>query len=294
MRVVIYILLRSEKIKTFFIFPVILMMKMTSVIDNKHCCQNSSVLRDTAAFLADYASMLLGCGATSIRIEKNTRRMACAFGVDFEIFIMPMHVSVSVWSKTPVDAIVVERMASRCGISFNLNAKLSRLSWEIADNQLDLYTSINRFEMICNTKPTGKLEVLILTSLANASFCRLFGGDAIAMLIVFISTVAGLRLKQIMLEDKRDVRLTFLCASFFSASLSAGGHIFNLGATPEIALGTSVLYLVPGVPYINSVSDMINRHYLCAFSRFLDAAVLTACLSVGLCAGMFLLGLKWF
>ena len=113
-------------------------------------------------------------------------------------------------------------------------------------------------------------------------------------MIVFVSTLAGYRLKQIMLEDKRDIRLTFLCASFFSSSLSAVGHIFNIGITPEIALGTSVLYLIPGVPYINSVSDMIYKHYLCAFSRFLDAVVLTVCLSAGLCAGMFILGLKWF
>ena len=97
-----------------------------------------------------------------------------------------------------------------------------------------------------------------------------------------------------MLDDGRDIRLAFLCASFFSATISAGGHIFEIGSTPEIALGTSVLYLIPGVPYINAVSDMIDRHYLCGFSRFIDALVLTACLSAGLCAGMFILGLKWF
>lgn len=207
---------------------------------------------------------------------------------------MPAHVLVSVWDKDRTEAIVAQSKTSACGINFTLNAALSRLSWEVVDNHLNLFTAARRFERIRKTKPTGKGEVLILTSLANASFCRLFGGDWMAMLIVFVSTLAGYRLKQIMLEDKRDVRLTFLCASFFSAALSAGGHIFNLGATPEIAVGTSVLYLIPGVPYINSVSDMIYRHYLCAFSRFLDAVVLTACLSAGLCAGMFLLGLKWF
>ena len=115
--------------------------------------------------------------------------------------------------------------------------------------------------------------MLILTSLANASFCRLFGGDFVAMLIVFVSTMAGFRLKQIMLEHKHDVRLTFLCCSFVSAVLSAGGHIFNIGATPEIALGTSVLYLFPG--------------------PFMDAVILTACLSLGLCAGMLIMGLYW-
>lgn len=115
-----------------------------------------------------------------------------------------------------------------------------------------------------------------------------------AMLIVFLSTLAGYRIKQVMLEDKRDIRLVFLCSAFFSAAVSAGGHIFGWGDTPEIALGTSVLYLIPGVPYISAVSDMIDRHYLCAFSRFVDASILTACLSLGLCAGMFILGLEWF
>ena len=115
-----------------------------------------------------------------------------------------------------------------------------------------------------------------------------------AMLLVFLSTLAGYRLKQIMQDMKCDVRVTFICASFFSASLSAAGQIFGIGSTPDIAVGTSVLYLIPGVPYINSVSDLLYRHYLCALSRLMDAVVLTVCLSAGLYAGMFLLGLKWF
>ena len=45
---------------------------------------------------------------------------------------------------------------------------------------------------------------------------------------------------------------------------------------------------------MNAVSDMLYCHYLCAFSRFMDAAILTACLSAGLCAGMLILGMKWF
>ena len=255
---------------------------------------NSTVLKETAAFLAEYASLLLGCGSTCIRIEKNTRRMAEAFGVNIDIFIMPAHVTVSVWNTDRSQTEMAQRKTASCGISFDLNTRLSQLSWKVADNSLPLHTAVERFQCIKTTKPTGKWEVLILASFANAAFCRLFGGDYFAMLIVFVSTLTGYRLKQIMLKDGRDVRLTFLCASFFSASISAGGHIFNIGSTPELALGTSVLYLIPGVPYINSVSDMIYRHYLCAFSRFLDAAVLTACLSAGLCAGMLMLGLKWF
>lgn len=275
-------------------YPESLTKTMTAKTNIMNKSNDSNVMRGIASFLAEYAALLLGCGSTCIRIEKNTKRIAEAFGVNLDIFIMPAHVSVSVWSSDRKGAVMAQRKTASCGISFDLNTRLSQLSWEIADYNLDLPTAVAHFESIKATKPTGKWEVLILTSLANSAFCRLFGGDWFAMLIVLVSTLAGYRLKQIMLEDGCDIRLTFLCASFFSASISAGGHIFNIGTTPELAIGTSVLYLIPGVPYINSVSDMIYRHYLCAFSRFLDAAVLTACLSAGLCVGMLILGLRWF
>lgn len=275
-------------------YPESLTKTMTAKTNIMNKSNDINVMRGIASFLAEYAALLLGCGSTCIRIEKNTKRIAEAFGVNLDIFIMPAHVSVSVWSSDRKGAVMAQRKTASCGISFDLNTRLSQLSWEIADHNLNFPTAVAHFESIKATKPTGKWEVLILTSLANSAFCRLFGGDWFAMLIVLVSTLAGYRLKQILLEDGCDIRLTFLCASFFSASISAGGHIFNIGTTPELAIGTSVLYLIPGVPYINSVSDMIYRHYLCAFSRFLDAAVLTACLSAGLCVGMLILGLRWF
>ena len=267
---------------------------ITPMMNNTDDAADNATLHLTAAFLADYASLLLGCGATCIRTEKNTRRMAGALGYGFDITILPTHLYVWIWGADVARRYMAVRKTAACGISFHLNALLSRLSWEVADNHLDFPTAVRRFKSICDTPPTGKLEVLLLTSLANASFCRLFGGDVIAMLIVFFSTLLGYKLKQIMLEEGCDVRFTFLCASFFSATFSAGGHIFGIGNTPEIALGTSVLYLIPGVPYMNAVSDVLYRHYLCAFSRFIDAAILTACLSAGLCAGMLILGMKWF
>lgn len=268
-------------------------MMRTMTHDMEHV-SGDAAMDDAAAFLADYASLLSGCGAISIRTEKNTCRIARAFGLEADIFIMPSHVAVTVWREGRKGSSTAVRKIPHSPISFDLNARLSRLSWEVADNGLDLSEASRRFAEIQLTGPTGKAETLLLASLANASFCRLFGGDAAAMAIVFLSTLAGYRLKQIMLGDRRDVRVTFFCASFFSTALSSAGIVFGIGSTPEIALGTGVLYLIPGVPYINSVSDLIYGHYLCAFSRFLDAAVLTACLSAGLCAGMFLLGLKFF
>ena len=47
---------------------------------------------------------------------------------------------------------------------------------------------------------------------------------------------------------RADLRLTFLLCSFASAVIGASSYLFNLGDTPQIAIDTSILYLVPGVP----------------------------------------------
>ncbi|MDE6468993.1 MAG: threonine/serine exporter family protein [Muribaculaceae bacterium] len=244
-------------------------------------------------FLADYATALLACGATCIRIEKNVSRIAARYGVTTELTVMPSHVEICRLDGGDGWRQVAVRRIGSGGISFARNAALSRLSWDIADGKCSLAQGQQRFSKILATPPTDPMEVLLLSSVANASFCRLFGGDWIAMVIVFVATLAGMRLKQIMLESKIDLRVTVLCAAFFSTAISAAGNVFGLGSTPETALAAGVLYLIPGVPYINVVSDIIDRHYLCAFSRFMDACVLTICLSVGLTLGILVLGLKW-
>ncbi|WP_290451779.1 threonine/serine exporter family protein, partial [uncultured Duncaniella sp.] len=177
---------------------------------------------------------------------------------------------------------------------FDMNTRLSELSWAIADGRIGFEDAHAEMADIVEGDSQNEWLVLLLASVANASFCRLFGGDAVAMVVVFIATLAGYYLKQILLDKGWDVRAVFMACSFVSSVLGATGILFSLGNTPFIALGTSVLYLVPGIPLLNSFSDMLYRHYVCAFSRFVDAVVLTCCLSIGLCGGMMFMNVGMF
>lgn len=256
---------------------------------------NTTQLSEIGYFLADYAAWLLGSGATCIRIEKNVRRMAQAFNVHLSLALMPSYVLVSVWQSSQQEAVNHHCAIHKGAISFYVITQLSKLSWEVADGKLNFQEAREQVaSIVLHPYTTNRWAVLLLASLANAAFCRLFQGDAASMLLVFAATMAGYLLKQIMLEDKADVRLVFFCSAFFSSVITAGGYVFGWGETPDIALGTSVLYLIPGVPYINAVSDMLDGHYLCSFSRFMNAAILTFCLSAGLCGGLLLMNLRWF
>lgn len=250
--------------------------------------------KDMCLFLADYAGWLFSSGATCIRLEKNVGRIAEVAGMTVELAIMPRHIHLTVNDAATGEiftsiATIVERP-----ISYDINTRLSRLSWDIADRKIGIVDGMRMFKEIVAMPGNNPTVTLLLASVANASFCRLFGGDIAAMAVVLVATMAGFYLKQQLSARKVDFRLTVVASSFVSAVLAAADGLFQLGATPDISIGTSVLYLVPGIPFINSFCDMIDRHYVCAMSRFMNASVITCCLSVGLFVGMMLMNVGMF
>lgn len=246
--------------------------------------------REIAAFLTDYATKLLECGATTARIEKNVLRMAEAYGCRSEINVFPLHVEI-VFYEQQLDDIVVRSKAIRdSNINYNTISELSKLSWNCYDQHLSLDEAKRRFTEVVETTRIPFWVVTVLTALANLSFCRLFDGDLPAMLIVFIATACGFYVKkQLIATWKLDMRAAIIIAGCVSAVMSCSGYVFSLGHTPDVALATSVLYLVPGIPYLNAMSDLINGHYICAMSRLLHACVITVCLAIGLYIGLLMM-----
>ncbi len=249
-------------------------------------------VREVAGFLSEYAVMLFGSGATCIRMEKNMHRIARSQGMEAAFSILPRHIHLTVCGDcdTVTSVVAIRELP----ISFAKIALLSKLSWQMADRHYDFRQAVKVMAKIGQTAGPNPWVLLLLVSLANASFCRLFGGDLVAMVVVFGATFAGYMVKQLLMDRRVDFRLTAIICSFISVVIASTDSMFSLGTTPEIAVGTSVLYLVPGIPFINSFCDMIDRHYLCSFGRMMNAVVISCCLSLGLCTGMLLMNLGMF
>lgn len=258
-------------------------------------CQGILPADRVCLFLAEYSAELFGSGATCIRLEHNVQRMADAFGMEVVMTIMPRHIHTTVCSRDRTDCYTFITDIRHSVISFDINTKLSELSWAVADGKVDFDEAQAELKRISRTAPIPKGAVLCLASVANACFCGLFGGDLAAMSMVFVATVIGYLIKQDMVSRKTDVRVIFMVCAFISTVVAGvlamgGGYT----STSQVAVGTSVLYLVPGIPFLNSFSDMLAGHYICAFSRFMHAVILTASLSIGLCAGMLIMNVGMF
>ena len=154
------------------------------------------------------------------------------------------------------------------------------MSWEVYDKHLPLHELADKFNKIISAPKIDPLFVLLLVGFANASFCKLFGGDIISMSIVFSATITGLFLKQQMQKKKINHYIIFIVSAFVASLCASTALIFD--TTSEIALATSVLYLVPGVPLINGVIDIVEGYILTGFARLTEAALLIVSIAIGL------------
>lgn len=256
--------------------------------------QVNACAKQVALFLADYGAHLLGSGATCLRLEQNINRMARALGKQVEMTIMPRHLHLTVTDLAHGNTFTTISTVGPMPVSFNVITRLSALSWSLADGRIGFCEARGDFRKIITEDNQNPWLTLGLLAAANASFCRLFGGDGAAMIIVAIATLVGFLLKNVLLGRGLDVRVTVMVCAFVSAVIGATDYLFSIGTTPGLSVGTSILYLVPGIPFLNSFSDLINRHYICAYCRLLDAVVLTCCLSTGLCLAMLLMRVEMF
>lgn len=245
-----------------------------------------------AHFLSEYAVTLFGSGSTCIRLEKNMKRIAASQGMTVEFSILPHHIHITVRQGCAEMTKVVG--IRTLPISFSIITDLSRLSWQIADGHVTIEDADVLLRRICRCPTVRPWTLATLVSLANASFCRLFEGDFVAMAIVFVATMSGFTLKRYLTLHHMDARLVTMICAFISSLITAAGVKLGLGATPDIAVATGVLYLVPGIPFINSFCDILDGHYICAFGRAMHAVVLMCCLSLGLCFAMALMNLAMF
>ena len=228
-------------------------------------------------FIAEYSAHLMGAGVHTSRVVRNTKRIGEAFGLDVKLSVFHRNIILTIIDKETNEACneVIDIPAHP--ISFEHNSELSALSWEAVDNHLSLEELKDKYKKIISAP---RIHVLLLVGFANASFCKLFGGDLISMGIVFSATITGFYLKQQMQAKKINHYVVFIVSAFVASLCASTALIFD--TTSEIAMATSVLYPVPGVPLINGVIDIVEGYVLTGFARLTEASLLIVSIAIGL------------
>lgn len=239
-------------------------------------------LTEVLDFIAEYATYLLGSGVHTSRVIRNSQRIGESQGVDIQLSTFQKSTIITARDDESGGSVTRVVKIPSLPISFERNSDLSALSWDALDDRLPLAEIRSRYGELVAKPRIDPIFVLLTVGMANASFCRLFGGDWTAAGIVFTSTLVGFAAKQRMQAHGVNHFLIFIISAFMASLCATAALRFD--CTGETALATSVLFLVPGVPLINGVIDIVEGHILIGFSRLINALLLIVCIAVGLSA----------
>jgi uncharacterized membrane protein YjjP (DUF1212 family) len=245
-------------------------------------------MKELGALLLDIGANLMSAGANSRRIRATIDRIAGAFECHVELLIT--HRALTLAISDDNDEVVFNSLkrTSPHGVNFRVLSGISRMSWRVVEEKWSLEQIENELDRLIALPHYHRLIILSTVALAGASFCRLFGGNHTDMLIAFIATFAGLFVRQEMVKRHFNIYLSIFSAAL-TASLISGFYLkygIDLSPTREHAFATSVLFLIPGVPLINSFSDMLDGNIMNGMVRGMNGLIIAFAIALGLVSAM--------
>ena len=133
-------------------------------------------LCDILGFIAEYATYQLGSGVHTSRAVRNSRRIGEALGVDVQLSSFQKSTILTVLDLGSGESATRVVAIPSLPISFERNSDLSALSWDALDEGLSLDEIRSRYRTLVDKPRMDPIFTLVFVGLANASFCKLFGG----------------------------------------------------------------------------------------------------------------------
>lgn len=249
-------------------------------------------IKKAGNLLLEIGSLLMSSGASTGRIRVTINRIAEPLGYVIELHITHRAIMISVHDELSGEYYSGLKRTPPHGVNFKLVSGISRMSWKIVAEKWSLDTIIEDVNRMKGLPHYRRITILLLVALAGASFCRLFGGWAIEMLVAFTATFAGLFVRQ---EAHRQNFNPYLCVLFasFTATMIAGASVYyGIGRSAEEAFATSVLFLIPGVPFINAFTDMIDGNTSAGTARVLHSLIISLAIALGMITPILLFNIK--
>ncbi|MGN0835041.1 MAG: threonine/serine exporter ThrE family protein [Candidatus Spyradosoma sp.] len=261
--------------------------------------ENGASLREISELLLDFAGTLMCCGAQTSRVLRNVNRLAETFGCEAHLLALPRTMTLTLSrADAPEDSMTVVRKVRPGALDFRTLSELRVLTWEAAKNGFSPALCRERYEEILRgAKPFRGWRLWSVVACGNAAFCYLLGGHALpaggvrSSLVVFVATFLGFCVRERLSALGLNHLIVFLLSAFV-ASFTAGTLAHEMSFHTDLAVSTSVLFLVPGVPLLNSVIDLIDGHALAGLSRLVNATLLLLSMTLGLILTVVLLGSK--
>lgn len=241
-----------------------------------------TVLADVVDLALWAGQLLMQHNAESKRVETTVYEIGTALGCDVLDVLVSANALVVTISSGSEFRTRTRRVIDQ-GVNMTMVSALSHLRHRVVRGELDRLQVRRELERIASTpRHYNRWLVMLMVGLSCAAFCRLFGGEWLVCAVAWVSASVGMLVRQEMNHRAFNVLLTVTAAALVSGVLASSAIWLQLGTQPELARAAAVLFLVPGVPMINMLEDIIKGHQVVGAARGITAALISLSIALGL------------
>lgn len=233
--------------------------------------------------ILDVGQLLMENGATADRIVRETKRVAAFMGIPAEKFHLHiMYTTLMLNISDEKQSHTSFRKCVKHAVDMRIISAVSKLTWRALRDHYTLEEFRGNIEKISSRPRFYSLwQVVLAIGIADGAYCILFGGDFYAAFYTMISSILG-KIVQVRCE-KWGVN-PYVCIAFaaFTATTAAYFAHFLPTETPWQPIIACALFLVPGIPIINGLTDLLNTFLFCGAARFLRTSLIIGGMTFGI------------
>jgi uncharacterized membrane protein YjjP (DUF1212 family) len=240
-------------------------------------------LRDVIDISLWVGQLLLQHGADSQRVETTVHHVGTGLGCSWlDVFVSANTIIITTVSGVEFRT-KIRRIVRFGGVDMNVLTRISQLSYLIEDGMADRFAVRRQLEAIDQLPRFYPTWLTIgLVGLACAAFSQLFGGDWVAFGLTFVATMAGMAVRHWLMRHYFNTFFVVVLSAFVATLVTALGLLLGLLPPANIALAACVLFLVPGVPLVNAIEDLISGHTNVGIARGVSGTLISLGIAIGL------------
>ena len=251
---------------------------------------DAAQVEEVAHLSLQVGRLLLLNGADTETVETAVARFATAFGCDAHLMVTYEALLLTIVAGSHFRTKIGHRVPAM-NVGLTAIDAVNRLIGEAEHGRLDLAKARVDLDNVEHRPPEyGRWLVIAALGLTAASLSRLFGGDWPTFAVAWVAGAAGTWLRlELGRRHVNPIAIPFAAASL-SGIIGAGAVLLGASGTPSLCLVAPGMIIVPGVPFINGVQDLIRNHMTLAISRLGFAGLVTAAIALGLFVATVLTG----
>jgi len=228
--------------------------------------------------------MLMESGADTNRIVRDIKRAAAYMGIpDEKIHMHVMYTTLMLNISDGDHSYTNFQKCQKHSINMAVIAALSKLSWRALEQSytLDKYEAeLDRIQKL--KRHYAPLTVNLAAGFGCGALCVLFGGDWIAFFYTVLCASPAFWLRQLCDRGGVNAYAGIAISAFTATFLAYLTHFISNSATPWQPIIACMLFIVPGVPIINAIDDMLNNYIVSGITRTMNTLLIGGGMTFGI------------